>query len=300
MNYELLYNKFCDYCKNVNVIERIKRRNPLDERLIEHSIYQEEHHIVPRHSGGSDAEDNFVKMLPEEHYLAHYIRFRAFGDRKDFLSVRFIFNGLPRYLKDDAYLSINKKVSKWKNHIYFFRKNNSWHTIDGINKISNARKNKVVVIDKITREMIGSVDKNHPNVLSGRWVNHTYGTIYVWNKKDKRANRILKDEFDSSIHEPYIFKRDKENNFNYKHIDENKILDAILKHVDSNLMIQSKLVLEELKISEMWVKRHYGSFSNLIILINNKFGLNIKYGKYQRTDAQKLKISQTLREKIND
>lgn len=47
----------------------------------------------------------------------------------------------------------------------------------------------------------------------------------------------------------------------------------------------------------MWVKRHYGSFSNLIILINNKFGLNIKYGKYQRTDAQKLKISQTLRKK---
>lgn len=297
MNYELLYNKFCDYYKNVNVIERIKKRNPLDSRLFDDLIYQEEHHIIPRHAGGDETNSNLVKMLPEEHYLAHYIRFKAFGDRKDFLAVRFIFNGLPRSLKDDVYLSVNKKVSRWKNHIYFFRKNNSWHTNDGINKISNARKNKAVVIDKITREMIGSVDKNHPNILSGRWVNHTYGTIYVWNKKDKKANRILKDEFDDSIHEPYIFKQDGKNNFNYKHIDENKILDVILKHVDSNSMIQAKLVLEELKISEMWIKRHYGSFSNLIALINNKFDLNIKYGKYQRTDAQKLKISQTLKEK---
>ena len=52
MNYELLYNKFCDYCKNVNVIERIKKRNPLDSRLFDELIYQEEHHIIPRNSGG--------------------------------------------------------------------------------------------------------------------------------------------------------------------------------------------------------------------------------------------------------
>ena len=35
--------------------------------------YCEKHHIVPRCLGGSDEEQNLVKLTPEEHYLAHQL-----------------------------------------------------------------------------------------------------------------------------------------------------------------------------------------------------------------------------------
>jgi hypothetical protein len=35
--------------------------------------YTEKHHVIPRCMGGSDDEDNIVKLTPEEHYLAHQL-----------------------------------------------------------------------------------------------------------------------------------------------------------------------------------------------------------------------------------
>ena len=297
MNYIKLYYNLCEYCKSTDVYERIKRRNPLDERLKQENIYQEKHHIVPKHDGGDDSPKNIVKMLPEEHYLSHYIRFRAFEKREDFLAVRFIYNGLPRYIKDDLYFSINKKVSKWKNHIYFFKKEFTWHTENGIKNISNARRGKTVVIEKETRKMIGSVDNNHPKILSGEWVNHTYGTIYVVDKKTKMLKRILREDFNKENYELPKFKRDKENNFNYKHIDLLDIKEAVLEFVDENSMVMAKDVLTKIGVSSVWIKNHYGNFSNLIKLINNEFNLSVNYSPYQRTSKQKKQISQTLRNK---
>ena len=56
MNYDRHYNL---------LIERAKTRN-----LSEH---YEIHHIIPRCIGGSDAENNLVKLTYEEHYLAHQL-----------------------------------------------------------------------------------------------------------------------------------------------------------------------------------------------------------------------------------
>jgi len=35
--------------------------------------YSEKHHIIPRCMGGSDTEDNLVRLSPEEHYIAHQL-----------------------------------------------------------------------------------------------------------------------------------------------------------------------------------------------------------------------------------
>ena len=56
MNYQQIYD---------NLIHRALNR--------EISGYSEKHHIVPRCLGGTDTEDNLVKLYPEEHYLAHLI-----------------------------------------------------------------------------------------------------------------------------------------------------------------------------------------------------------------------------------
>lgn len=63
MNYDTIYNK---------LIARAIDRN-LQE-------YTELHHIVPRCMGGTDEKANLVRLLPEEHYIAHLLLMKIFPD----------------------------------------------------------------------------------------------------------------------------------------------------------------------------------------------------------------------------
>lgn len=56
MNYEWHYS---------NLIEKAKNR--------EISGYTERHHIIPRCMGGSDEDENLIRLTPEEHYVAHQL-----------------------------------------------------------------------------------------------------------------------------------------------------------------------------------------------------------------------------------
>lgn len=44
------------------------------------------HHIVPRHAGGSDSEDNIVELTVEEHAEAHRLLYEKNGDLRDFIA----------------------------------------------------------------------------------------------------------------------------------------------------------------------------------------------------------------------
>lgn len=52
------------------IIERAKNRKL--------EGYSENHHIVPRSLGGSNDKDNIVKLTAREHFLAHWLLFRAY------------------------------------------------------------------------------------------------------------------------------------------------------------------------------------------------------------------------------
>jgi len=58
MNYSEHYNR---------LIDRAKVRTILPD------TYIEIHHIVPKCMGGNDDSDNLVKLLPEEHFVAHQL-----------------------------------------------------------------------------------------------------------------------------------------------------------------------------------------------------------------------------------
>ena len=58
MNYEIIYN---------NLMNKGRNRN------VEDGVYYETHHVIPRCLGGSDNNENLVKLTPEEHYLAHLL-----------------------------------------------------------------------------------------------------------------------------------------------------------------------------------------------------------------------------------
>lgn len=54
MNYQLIYNQLIEKAKN---------------RILDG--YIERHHIIPRCLGGSDVEDNLVRLTAREHFIAH-------------------------------------------------------------------------------------------------------------------------------------------------------------------------------------------------------------------------------------
>jgi hypothetical protein len=203
MDYKKLYYKFCDYCINTDLLTRMIKRNKNDERIGCDYIYTEKHHIIPRHSGGKDVEYNIVEMLPEEHYMAHLIRYMAYNDKNDFLSIRFMLNGFNNklYLKEIIPIKTkNKLVKSFKCHMSDFRKKHNWHTDEGAKNISKARQGTFPAIDKKTGKKIGSVSVNHPNVLNGKWVHHTYGTVNVIINETGKKTRVNVDDYHNNKH----------------------------------------------------------------------------------------------------
>lgn len=201
MDYEKIYKNLCASCQSTDVKERILNRNPNDWRLNEDYIYTEKHHIIPRHCGGDDSLHNLAEMLPEEHYMAHLIRFKAYNDRNDFLAIRFMINGYTNKISLNEKISIklkNKLVASFKQNISMFRKQNTWQSEEGIKNISNARKGTMVVVDVITNKMIGSVNVNHPNVISGKWVHHSTGKLSVICKKTGNKKYITSEEYNTN------------------------------------------------------------------------------------------------------
>lgn len=179
MDYIKLYDTFVEYCKNTLPEDRLKSRNKNDFRLGS-KIYTETHHILPKALGGGDNDGNLVTMLPEEHLFAHKIRYKAFNNRVDFISVRCIINGLnnhERYGDIPNLLAskINSSYAWIKQNSFEFRTKFGWQTEDGKKRISEARMGTFPVKCVISGEIIGSVTKDHPNVISGMWVHHSRG-----------------------------------------------------------------------------------------------------------------------------
>ena len=181
MNYKTIHDKFILYFKNTKARTRLTQRNPTDPRLEHMSLYQEVHHIIPRSLGGNDSSNNLVEVLPEEHIFLHMLRYKIYRKRENILAVRFCLNGYncDNVLKGEFSKTLNKKIRMgyaWiKAHAYNLRQTEGWQTEDGRRRISESRKNKIVVKDRDTNEIIGSVDKNHPNILSGKWIHHSAG-----------------------------------------------------------------------------------------------------------------------------
>jgi hypothetical protein len=50
-------------------------------------IYYENHHIIPRHMGGDDCDENLVLLTFREHILSHYLLWRIYGNDGDRLMV---------------------------------------------------------------------------------------------------------------------------------------------------------------------------------------------------------------------
>lgn len=177
MNYIKLHEKFIDYFKSTLPRDRLLKRNSSDPRLKQDTLYTEVHHVLPRHSDGDNDSDNLVRVLPEEHLFIHQIRYKAYDDRNDMLAVRFCLNGFSgkKYRGEFIPKAIMLGYAWMRSESARFRKVHGWQTEDGRKRISEARKGTMPAVDAITRESVGAVAVDHPNVISGKWVHHSKG-----------------------------------------------------------------------------------------------------------------------------
>lgn len=231
MDYKKLYYKLCNYCKTTNIKDRMKARNEHDERINEECIYTEFHHIIPKHSNGDNNDHNLVEMLPEEHFMAHLIRYKAYNNRNDFLAIRFMlngFNGKPGLKGKIPNKSKNKMVRMFKSNMNEFRKTHGWHTKDGVDRISNARRGTMPVKD--SEGNIVSVNTNHPKVLSGEWKHHTYGTLSVFDESGNKL-RITTDEYhkNKDKYNANVGDMSGENNPKYSGFTDDDIANYVIK-----------------------------------------------------------------------
>jgi len=231
MDYKKLYYTLMKYCKETTIKERLISRNNTDDRINKGYIYKEKHHIIPKSLGGNNTEANLVILLPEEHLIAHRLRYKAFNKKQDYLAIRFMLNSFKNNSFKLSYNNSKVNKSIKKNYIYFrqniaeFRKNNGWQTEDGRKRISESMKNKIVVIDKINREIIGKVNCNHPKVLSGEWIHHSSGTVIVSNIDGTYIRVPVKDKY------KYLPGLDKtgQKNSRFIKITEEEIIEEYLK-----------------------------------------------------------------------
>ena len=245
MNYERIHSLFIDYFKGTNLRERLMKRNPEDPRLKESYIYSELHHIIPRSFGGDDSPENLVRVLPEEHLFLHFLRFKIFKSFKDLQAVKMMLNGYSNPSSENKKLTFNKDSFVLNKHIRVFyalhkqecqknRKQKGWHTEEGVKRISDSMKGKVVCKDAITGELTGKHDRNHPKILSGEWVQHSRGMVNCIDIKTKQKLFVPKEEYRKHKGEwiscsAYHHSPKGEGNVNYSGVTDEEILELAEK-----------------------------------------------------------------------
>lgn len=195
MDYKLVHDRTIQYIRHTDARSRLHKRSPLDPRLATDSIYIEIHHIIPRSLGGLDDPSNLVEVLPEEHVFLHMLRYKIYHKREDALAIRFMLNGLQsKSTLARTRVALTKQIRMgyaWiRTHAHMIRQTEGWHTLDGVRRISAARRGKMPVKHAVTGEKIGMVDVTHPNVQSGLWVHHSKGRIQSSAEIEQKRSRL--------------------------------------------------------------------------------------------------------------
>lgn len=57
------------------------------EHQVPETEYAENHHIIPKSEGGSDDNDNLIRLTAREHYIAHLLLAKIYNDNKMFCAL---------------------------------------------------------------------------------------------------------------------------------------------------------------------------------------------------------------------
>lgn len=173
-------------------------------RSLNSGDYLEKHHVIPtflfknnkralRYSDGflegdPDSISNITLLTPREHFIAHILLHKMFYKTKwsyrmgSALILFYSSKDMPSHPRNKIFSPSDSKKYDWCKRI-------------GRESISKARTGKMPVIDSITGEMIGSVEIDHPKVISGKWVHHSKGKhSYVNQETGEKIFTRIDDE----------------------------------------------------------------------------------------------------------
>lgn len=157
--------------KYLNFIEHCKKKK------YHSNEYLEKHHIVPRHSGGTDGKENIIKLSLRDHILAHKIRYETYGNKYDLSAYHFMIgqskeakkaicsqNGAKsrgRKLTDEHKLKLKEAFIGEKNHFY-----GKTHTEDAKQKIREKAIGRAWKEE--SKNKLKETFKNNPNLTRPR------------------------------------------------------------------------------------------------------------------------------------
>jgi hypothetical protein len=186
MNYELIYNKFIESRKH---------------REIQSDVYYEKHHILPKSLGGSDENENLVKLTAREHYFAHLL-LAKFAGHKMVIALSYFITDNNRYGGGVKYKPSSRKIgkiieeaNKARSQILTGRKFSDKHrqnlskakigipahnkgksrTEEANRKQSESMKGKIPWNKNMPKEEYLKKNPNHvnpPNMTGYRWINN--------------------------------------------------------------------------------------------------------------------------------
>jgi len=93
-------------CKKI-ILEILKERNFI---LINENTIWHNHHILPKHFGGKNEEENLIKVTSEEHARIHKKLFEQFNNKKDWLA----WQGLSGFLGKEEIIKQSIKIGSSK------------------------------------------------------------------------------------------------------------------------------------------------------------------------------------------
>lgn len=182
MNYAKIYKSIIEKSKS-------ERRSKGGE------IYYESHHIIPDFMfanrkrkgpkghlrGNPDDPKNLVLLTPREHILCHVLLAKALKGKRYWAQAASSISWF--YTK-----VIGKHSRQNKDLPGLMRKYEAYRKM-GLTGISEARRGKFPAVDAITGESVGSVDRNHPKVVSGEWKHHSKGRKVTDQEEIKRRKQ---------------------------------------------------------------------------------------------------------------
>ena len=159
------------------------------------SEHLERHHIIPRCLGGTNAKQNLVLLTAREHYIAHWLLWKATRNPK----LAWAFSAMSQTHKEQRRLTSRQFERS--------RTVKRTHTFETKQKISEANINKTVSVE--TREKISATSKGRQTRLGAKLSDETKLKISKGNK-----NKIVSEETKQKMRKPKseIHKQNIKNN----------------------------------------------------------------------------------------
>ena len=87
------------------------------ERIVKKEKGYHIHHILPKSMGGSDNNENLIKLTIREHYVAHLILWKGVGNKMSLAFKRMIFSKLYNFaITSRQYEQLRKSIKYSKEH----------------------------------------------------------------------------------------------------------------------------------------------------------------------------------------